>query len=82
MLLENVIRHTIYLLAEAERDAALQQRLRGTAGDAKRAANAAASHHARLDRSHDRIRIVGASNAAEAQPCPPESPADGPDHVR
>jgi len=73
MLFQNVIRHTIYLLAEAERDAALQQRLRGEVGGADRISNAPASHRVAIHRSHARNSVSTPNSAGNhSQQPPPE----------
>ena len=62
MLFQNVIRHTINLLAEAEREAALQQRLRVNVRNESISGNVPPSHPVRNDRRHRQIRINAPSD--------------------
>lgn len=60
MLFQNVIRHTINLLAEAEREAALQQRLRGNGSTGDRST----AHHMATEHGHARTRFADSSDRA------------------
>jgi hypothetical protein len=52
MLFQNVVRHTIYLLAEAERNVALNERLRGEMRNSENAGKTAGSGHRLIVRNH------------------------------
>ena len=67
MPFQNVIRRIIYLLAEAEWNAALQQRQRGNVSDSSRIGDRSAARHTTTDLGHARTKFPSTSERRSTQ---------------
>jgi hypothetical protein len=65
MLFQDVVRHTIYLLAEAERNVALNERLRGEMRNSENAGKTTGSGHRLIVRNH--AAAVGKSPSRDGE---------------